>query len=79
MNTTTRIARITLVALVSALALSATACDQPTNDETLRFAPEEVVELMADNGFEDEANELVDEFQQNDYALIRASYAEVEK
>ncbi len=36
--------------------------------------------LLKDLGLsEDEANELVDEFQQNDYALIRASYAEVEK
>ena len=36
--------------------------------------------LLKDLGLsEDDANELIEDFQQNDYALIRASYAEVEK
>ncbi|MCA9713901.1 MAG: hypothetical protein KC468_04310 [Myxococcales bacterium] len=57
MKTTTR---TVLAALVSTLALGAVACDQPIGDEgSLRFAPEEVVEMMADKGFEHEAAALL--------------------
>ncbi len=57
MKTTTR---AVLATLLSTLALSAVACDQPVDaEESLRFAPEQVAEMMEGQGFEDEAAALL--------------------